>query len=172
MKSIATLLADWRASSERMALVERSLPRIIGSEAVRIVRHNFLLSGYDTGSGVKLWPARKLTTDLRYDRRTGLKGSVFSSSNELLKQTGNLFDAIDYRVEGKNVFVGVNLTLVPYAAIHNEGLTGSAWGKVPFKMPRRQYMPAPGDPPNTIMTRAVKGKIDFEVQKAMKNFIK
>lgn len=172
MKSIAALLSDWRQSRERMELVERNLPRIIGSEVVKIVKDNFRLEGYATGAGIKKWAQRKSSTNDRYDRRKGVKGSVFNSSAKLMQQTMNLYDAIHYRIEGKNVFVGVNLTLVPYAEIHNEGLTGSAWGKVPFKMPRRQFMPAPGDKPNPLITRAVKAKVDYEVKQTMQNFIR
>lgn len=35
------------------------------------------------------------------------------------------------------VVIGSDL---PYAAIHNYGLNGKAWGKYPFKMPQRQFI--------------------------------
>ena len=43
-----------------------------------------------------------------------------------LKQAN--FDKIIFRVQS------------PYAQIHNEGLMGKAFGKYPFKMPKRQFI--------------------------------
>jgi phage gpG-like protein len=154
-----------------MQLVEAKAPRIIGNEAVRLVKENFRIEAYDSGSGVTKWPPRKASTNNRYDKRTGVKGSVFNSDKKLLDQTGNLKDSIHYELKPKGVLIGSDLTIIPYAQIHNEGGNGMAWGRVPFKMPERKYMPAPNEPPNPKMLKAITAKIDYEIRGAMKAFI-
>lgn len=168
---MSRLLADWRASHQRMQLVETNMPRMVGAEAVKVVKENFDLQGYDNGRGIHKWPARESSTNKRYDRRGGVKGSVFSSSNKILYQTGDLKNSIDYQVNGKLVTIGVNLAIIPYAKIHNEGGPGSAYGH-PFVMKQRQYMPLPADPPNLKIMRAIKEKVAYETAQAMKTFAK
>lgn len=161
MKSLTNLLSDWRAARARMEKLAADTPRIIGVESVRIVKQNFQLQEYDSGIGGTQWPARAAKTNKAYDRRGQYKGSVYNSSSKLLLQTRNLFRNVRFTVIGKNVQVGVNLSLVPYAKIQNEGGHG---------IPARKFIPANGEPPNRKILKAVVKKIVFERDRAMKDF--
>lgn len=170
MRSLSQLLADWRAANSRLQNMQ--VPRIIGNVAVRVVKDNFRLQGYDSGTGVKKWPARKDSTNKRYDKRYGVKGSVYQSSNPVLSQTRNLKDSVKYKADERRVDVGVNPSLIPYAEIHNKGGQGKAWGKYSFKMEQRKFIPADGEPPNPKILNAAQKKIVSERNKIMKEFKK
>lgn len=208
-RSMARLLADWRASKQRMDLIINDLPRMVGKEAVGVIKENFLLQGYDDGNTFQMWKKRQPSTNRGYDRRNGVKGSVYSSSNPVLHQSGNLENSIDYKVDKTfisgsagtaleiKVFIGSNLDIIPYAKIHNEGghihiparsqvytfvggRFAKKWSSAKFTksthpgqditMPKRQYMPLPGDPPNRKILRAIEAKLKYQIAGAMKTF--
>lgn len=163
---------DWRASSSRMQAVTNSLPRIIGNVAVREVKNNFKISGYDSGSGVDPWLPRKAVTNQAYDKRSGVKGSVYNSASPILMQTRNLYNAVKYIVTGKTVTIGVDLTLVPYGEKMNVGGPGK-WGKyAATNTPARKYMPTPSEPPNARILLGVRKKLKSEIDNAMNPFKK
>lgn len=181
MKGLNELLRDIANARQQMEKLSNDLPRIIGVESVKVVKLNFALQGYDSGNGVTKWPARKASTNAAYDRgriknsRTGklskyrsgknstYKGSVYSSSKPLLEQTMNLLNSIHYVSSRRTVWVGVNLSLVPYAKAINEGLA---------HQPIRQYMPKPNQGANSKIQSIVKKRIDYETSKAMRLFKK
>ena len=169
-KLFSQLLSDWRKATDQVEAVANNLPRIIGVESVRVIKENFKLEGYDDGISFTPWEPRKEETNARYDKRTGVKGASFNSSNKIMNQTENLRDANHYTVNGRQVVVGVDLNVIPYGQIHNEGLQGKAWGKHTFKMPKRQYIPV--GKPNVKILKAVRKKLTFEIGKAMKEFKK
>lgn len=182
-KTLQQLLQDFRKATGEMEILKNNLPRIIGVEAVKVVKQNFQLQGYDNGFGVNKWPPRSPDTNLSYDRGRGrklgagsraknqYKGSVFGSHNPILMQTRNLYSSIQYFLAGRNVTIGVDINIVPYAQKMNEGGTGS-WGKNKTWPPARQYVPKPGEPPNPKILKAVAGKVEFEQNKIMKAFKK
>lgn len=168
---ISQLLLDWRKASLEIEALVLKLPKIIGVESIRVIRMNFDLQGYDHGQGVDNWPKRKDSTNKAYDKRTNVKGSVFNSASPILSQTHALKRAIKAYPEGKStVLIGVDLGLVPYAKIHNEGGQGKAFGKYAFKMPQRQYMPLPDQGPNPKIYKAVHKKIIYERDRILKKF--
>lgn len=62
-------------------------------------------------------------------------------SHKILQDTGKLRRSIRSNVfTTKNGFEVRFKSNVVYASIHNEGLIGKAYGKHPFKMPKRQFM--------------------------------
>ena len=162
-KSLSQLLTDWRQSRQAMETLNNNLPRIIGTSAVKVVKENFKLQGYDSGTGVNGWEARNPKTDKAYDKRHGVKGSVYQSSKPLLEQTRNLYNSVKYAVMNKLVNIGVDLGLIPYAKRMNEGGGG---------IPPRKYIPGPGEPPNPKILKAIYKKVDFERDKAMNIFKK
>jgi len=164
------LLADWRRASTEIEALTTKLPRIIGHEAVKIVKDNFRIQGYDDGTGVKAWAPRSPKTNVRYNKRYGVKGTVYNSASPILKQTLNLYNSIKYYPDPKGVLIGVDLALVPYGKIHNEGGQGMAFGKYAFTMPKRQFMPLPGEPPNAKIYTAVRSKIIYERDQILKRF--
>jgi hypothetical protein len=177
VKPLSQLLTDWRNSRIALQKLDNDIPRIIGNEAVRAIKSNFKIQGYDNGRGVRGWVHRAAKTDKSYDRgknqtssgpsryRTGknstYKGSVFSSSNPLEVQTHNLLNSVKYKAFGRRVFIGVDTGLVPYAKIQNEGGRG---------IPARQYMPKPSDPPNPKMLKQIDRKIVSQREKALALF--
>lgn len=171
MKSIGNLLTEWRSSNIQMKRITDSLPRIIGNIGVRTVKENFKLQGYDSGFGVKAWEPRKDSTNKSYDRRSGVKGSVYNSQSPILEQTRNLYNSIKYEIASKSVTIGVELSLVPYGEKMNEGGPGK-WGKNPTFTPARKYMPTPGEEPNPKMIRRIERKVLSEVQDAFSQFKK
>lgn len=199
------MMKDMAKAREELEALAKATPRIIGIEAVRVVKENFVKQGYDSGNGFTPWAKRKASTNKAYSRNRGagqtsnFKGSVFSASKPILRQTNNLYDSINYKVSSGGVFIGVNLLLVPYARAHNEGLSinrkartsvihfkggrfstaSSAThaqkaniGAGSFKMPKRQYMPLPGEKGNPKILKAAKTVIDFKTAQIMKRYKK
>lgn len=171
-KSIGQLLQDWRAAQKDVQKVAAIFPHAIGATAVLVVKENFRLQGYDDGNTLTKWPKREKATNKRYSSRRGVKGSVYNAANKILEQSGNLRDGVKYQVSGKLVTVGVDTNLLPYAAIHNEGKMGIAWGKHPFRMAERKYMPTRKEGANPKMIKAFQKKITYEIGQAMKIFKK
>ncbi len=182
MQDLAALLRDFqKAKSGYETFVKRDLPKIIGVESVKIVRENFYNESYSDGVSVTKWAPRKESTNRQYDRgrtvnaktgklskyRTGknstYKGSVYSSSKPLLRQTLALFNSIAFQIRGTSVFIGTNTNLIPYAIVHNEGKHNE---------PKRQYIPTPSQGGNPKIQKAVKKRIDYETARIMKTFKK
>lgn len=206
MESLDRLIADFRKSRAAMDVLMKQTPTIIGVESVKIVKQNFLLSGYDSGNGVTPWPKRKSATNKAYTANRGkggnsnFKGSVYSASKPLLRQTLALFNSIKFIVSSGYVFIGVDLGIVPYAQVHNEGGTihqkertsvlhfdknkkfstvkkanyaqKNTIGEHLWSMPKRQYLPTPSQGANPKMIKAITKKMDYETKKAMQAFAK
>jgi phage gpG-like protein len=134
MKDISQLPRDFAEMQRKYKKLQTDTPRIAGTIAVKVMRENFAAQGFieEGAQPSEKWEKRDEKTDHGYDTYKTYKGSVYSSSNPILKQTGNLRDAIAYKVEGENkVFIGVDINKVPYAQAHNEG-----WGD----MPKRKFL--------------------------------
>ena len=160
MKPIAQLINDFHKVVVTYEKNMQSLPQIIGKIAVDVAHENFKAEGYIANEAVNKWKKRSPQTNKNYDR----KGSVYSSKNPLLRQTNKLYNSINYNVKSKNtVFIGVNLSLIPYAQIHNEGLEGKAWGKNPFTMPKRKFIGI-----NQKLKNRIKAKIKIKNKMAFK----
>lgn len=171
-KPIANLLADWREARKRMEELSGKMPRIMGAESVKVVKDNFRLQGYDSGTGVRKWRKRSEATDKNYERRAGgVKGSVYQADNEILMQSRNLFNSQKYVAIGNKVEIGSDATLVPYAQKMNEGGPGH-WGKNPTNTPARQFIPKFNQGPNLKILKAIKEKLKFERDKALEKFKK
>lgn len=175
MKNLTDLLNDMQNARKALEKFQTQAPRMIGVEAVKVVKQNFEKQGYDSGNGFIRWSPRSPATNKSYDRgktsksryRVGknatYKGSVFSSQKPLLEQTMNLYNSIDYKARQRSVFVGSNTTIIPYAKIHNEGGRG---------IPQRQYQPLPNQPANKKMRDIIGKKIKMEQDRAMRMFRK
>lgn len=168
-RSLRQLVIDWRNAANILQKLQNDLPRIIGSESVKVVKDNFKLQGYDSGTGVDGWPDRSPATNRRYDKRKGVKGTVYQSSNPLLTQTKDLYNAVRYYLQSKSVKVGIDLTLVPYAQRLNDGGAGK-WGKNSTHIPPRPFIPT--DKPNIKILKRVLKKVKSEQSKALKDFKK
>lgn len=115
MKSLQQLVRDFGAARRAYHTLAEQETRIVKDIAIKETQRNFHMQGY-VGDGFHPWAARKASTNKSYDAKgKNLKGSVYNSSRPLLKQTGNLFNAIgNDSYDTKNmVYVGVNLNQFP-----------------------------------------------------------
>lgn len=194
MADLNDLENDLSSMESQMSELNKRFPSIIGVESVKIIQQNFDKQGYDSGQGVTKWQKRSPATDKAYDynrtkkyrtpklkkkstHKNPYKGSVYSSKNPILVQTGNLKDAESYRVSGNQIEIGVfprvrsvggkSINAVNYAKIHNEGGKIKAWGKKKVRMPKRQFQPKPGEAANPKIRKAILDKWQFEEEKIM-----
>jgi phage gpG-like protein len=106
--------------------IKNDISRKVGIEAVKMAKQNFKDQGFTTGSGTNSWEKRKPSTNKAYDKRRGVKGTVFRSSNPILRQTGKLYNSIHYEIIDKLIWIGLNEKEMPYGRIHNDGGTVTA----------------------------------------------
>lgn len=97
----------------------------VGNTAKTFFVENFRKQGFDD-KNVQKWKPRKVA-----DKRAG---------RAILVKTGDLRRSIIRNPANRAALTVKISTDLAYAKIHNEGLIGKAWGKHPFKMPKRQFM--------------------------------
>lgn len=86
-------------------------------------------------------------------------------SEKILQNTKRLRKGIKvFSNSTKNGFSVRFTNKVKYAAIHNEGLQGLAFGRHPFKMPKRMFMGY-----STVLDRKLKNIFDKRIRKIFKN---
>jgi phage gpG-like protein len=105
----------------------------IGNTAKNFFVENFRKQGFDDKT-VEKWEARKKKT---YRTKSGKV--VDDTTRAILVKTGDLRRSI-IRVPNRSALNVKIQTDLPYAKVHNEGLMGKAFGKHPFKMPKRQFI--------------------------------
>jgi phage gpG-like protein len=98
---------------------------VIGNEAKNHFVNSFRLQGFEDKT-VEKWKPRK-----KQDKRAG---------RAILVKSGDLRRSIRREPVNKAAMKVTISTDLVYARIHNEGLMGKAWGKAPFKMPKRQFI--------------------------------
>jgi phage gpG-like protein len=143
-------------------VVSRVLPIKVGAKAARHFKDNFKEEGF-VNDGVQKWePSKRKLPEMQLRGKRGqiLKRQPASVTNKTLTGTGHLKDSIvpvpgDGEVTIKNDVV--------YAKIHNEGGQGLAFGKHPFKMPKRQFI---GD--SAELNQIIEETIDDELKKLIK----
>lgn len=189
-KTLKDLLDDIKKTNADLKKFETKAVRIAGTESVRWIRLNFTNQSY---KGAK-WKPRLDKTNKAYDRRSGVKGSVFNSKNPILRQSGNLYDGIRYRAVSRNAYIGFDTNRIPYGRIHNEGGTIYVRNKVTLRsfftglkpqkkkkksdaqtiirMPKRQFMPKPSEPTDPDLLKMVNDKVFFEQEKLFSTFKK
>ena len=105
----------------------------IGNTAKNFFVENFRKQGFDDKT-VQRWKPRKRTT---YKTKSGKV--VDDTTRAILVKEGDLRRSI-IRVPNRAAMSVKIQTNLDYAKIHNEGLMGKAFGKHPFKMPKRQFI--------------------------------
>lgn len=193
-RDLQRALDNFRRAQKEVVKYTEDLPRQIGIAAIQWIHDNFERQGYEG----KSWEPRDPKTNASYDKRHGVKGSVFNSANPILRQTNNLYDAIRKQVMSRSVFIGFDTNKVPYGKIHNEGgkiqksagfkaiyfaggrfaKEGTGEGRIAMtsahevEMPQRQFMPVPGEPENPAIMKAVVQKLQRKVNRIMRIFEK
>lgn len=135
------------------AAQKRSLPVILGNVAKNFFLATFRKGGF-TDTGFKRWKQRR--------KRLG-RGRTSPTLKEAanLTLTGKLKRSIKVRpATFKLTRIFTNLV---YAAIHNFGLQGVAFGKTSFKMPEREFI---GD--SRVLERKLERRVLREIDKVFK----
>ncbi len=122
MKDFKDLISDFdKANAEWKDFDQNKKARAAAAVCTKVIKENITKQGFDSDSGVEGWQPRKDSTNNSYDKRYGVKGSTYNSSNPLLMQTRKLFNSIRSSVINKDkIFCGVDLNKVPYAQFVNE----------------------------------------------------
>lgn len=116
---------------------DKRLMLLLGNEAKNHFLKGFRNNGGQTNASKGGWQPRK--KQYHYEK-IGAKWKKKSDiGKNILVQSGTLRRSITVtRVSNRQAFIGTKG--VPYAKIHNEGLMGRAFGKYPFKMPKREFI--------------------------------
>lgn len=132
--------------------VQKSLPVKIGNIALNHFKKSFRDEGF---TDKKLDPWQKRKRPNKADRATGRRRAILVDSGNLkrsLKVRSARFEAIKVGSYG-----------IRYAEIHNKGLTGLAFGKHRFKMPKRQFI---GD--SEVMNKKIRARLRAEMRTIFK----
>lgn len=105
---------------------------IMGTDAKNHFVNSFRNQGFEDET-IQKWKPRK-----RKSYRTRNGRVVDDTNRAILVKTGDLRRSI--RVISRSYRTIVLGSDLPYAQIHNDGLNGLAYGKHPFKMPKRQFI--------------------------------
>lgn len=109
MQDIRKLAEDLRGKSDEVRRLQKRIPRYVAAAAEKMKDANFSAQGFvENGTARPRWKKRKRENHLTRRRR-------------ILYGTGNLQNNVKAKVLADRVSVGVDLSKVPYAKIHNEG---------------------------------------------------
>jgi phage gpG-like protein len=133
-------------------LIDRQLPIIIGKMAVEHFKLNFQNEAW----GRDKWkePKRRIPGTREY------KISGAGRTRKILAEGGDLGRSIQYTPESSKVTIHSDLI---YAAIHNYGLEGKAWGRHHFKMPQRQFIGEDEE-----LNKKIQNELDKQLSKIIK----
>jgi len=111
---------NFKSVDDKSKQFKKDIPTKLNAQALKFFRDSFSKSGW-TDDSYSPWQKRKRN----YPHKILLKSGSLKRS---IHNTVKTFEKI------------VIISDLPYSAIHNEGLMGRAFGKYPFKMPKRQFM--------------------------------
>lgn len=128
-------------ANEIQDFADNVFPYLAGDISVNHFKENFDKEGFVNG-GLQPWEdVKRRDKDSPWYGFEPANNGGFSptrATDPILKNTNELFDAIEYDVRGAGEVAIVNDK--PYAAIHNEGGTAYIFGKTPFEMPQRKFI--------------------------------
>ena len=186
MNDLQSLVNDLNKREAGIKKLNSIFPSACGVICVKEIKQNFV-------KNQSLWKKRSPVTDFLYEynrtqdyrtpklhkkskHKNPYKGSVVHANRPILVQTGNLRDSVTYRQEGSTVAIGVFHRYVrigdqvhdavAYAKLHNEGGSFKMFGH-PSSMPKRKFMPTPGEGPTITMRQAMAKKYGEELSKVM-----
>lgn len=136
--------AEARKIAEHLKKYEAEIDSMVNTMGVMAKNHftkSFRDGGF-TDESFTPWKKRENKVD-NYKRgkrgESGIRSLNVGRGILIGKGTGLLRKSISFRKKGKWSVV-INTGNLPYAKIHNEGGMGKAFGKYPFKMPKRQFI--------------------------------
>lgn len=109
MKDIRKLAEDLRGKLDDVRRLQKKIPRFVAGAAEKMKDANFSAEGFvQNGTPRPRWKKRERETRLTRGRR-------------VLYGSGNLQNNVKAKALADRVNVGVDLSKVPYARVHNEG---------------------------------------------------
>lgn len=123
-------------------LIDKRLPEHIEQKAQQLVDESFMNETYQDGKSLH-WKPRK--NDNESDKERTDRRALLVKSSRLIRST-------EVERRGTDIVIGSD---TPYSQRHNEGLA---------KIPKRQYMPIPGES-NPLLDKAVEKFVDDEMEK-------
>lgn len=109
MQDIRKLVEDFKGWSEEVRRLQKKIPRYVAAAAEKMKDANFSAQGFvENGTARPRWKKRKQENHLTRGRH-------------ILYGNGNLQNNVKAKALAERVSVGVDLSKVPYAQIHNEG---------------------------------------------------
>ncbi len=109
MQDIRKLVEDFKGRAEEVRRLQKRIPRYVAAAAEKMKDANFSAQGFvENGTTRPRWKKRKRENHLTRGRR-------------ILYGNGNLQNNVKAKALADRVSVGVDLSKVPYAKIHNEG---------------------------------------------------
>lgn len=109
MQDIRKMADGFKAKSDKIRQLQKRIPRYIAGAAEKMKDANFSAEGFViNGSARPRWKKRKKENHLTRGRR-------------ILYGMGNLQNNVKSKALADRVSVGVDLSKVPYAKVHNEG---------------------------------------------------
>ena len=140
--------AEHKKILKDLQVFKPQLEKVVDAMGVLAANHfttSFRNQGF-TDESLQSWQPRKRTERSRMGNRA------------ILVKSGRLRRSIRSKRFG---FLAVKIyTDVPYARIHNDGLMGRAFGKYPFKMPKRQFIGYSG-----VLNRKIIAKMDVTIKR-------
>ena len=116
---------------KQMDRLKNDLPVILANEAQNHFLEGFEKNGGQTDASAGGWRPRRPARSRKARQR--------NKGRNILVESGDLRADIKRRYTSfRRTVVGTKN--IPYAAIHNEGLQGRAYGKYNFRMPKREYI--------------------------------
>jgi phage gpG-like protein len=115
-----------REKIEKVEAMKRTLPIVLANQARTFFVDSWDRQGFND-VGLMPWPPRKEETSETEGK------AILVASGALRRAVRNSIRDVSF----DKIRLVVDL---PYAAIHNEGGAGLAFGKYPFVMPQRKFM--------------------------------
>lgn len=112
----------------------------VGNTAKNFFVENFRKQGFDDKT-VQRWKPRKVQDKYKHaNTAADVRRIEKQGTRAILVKTGDLRRSIIRNPANRAALMVKISTDLDYAKIHNEGLMGKAFGKHPFKMPKRQFI--------------------------------
>jgi len=129
---------------QKLEQSQRELMVLLSKQAERYFLDSFKKQGFDGQPWKEVQRREDGTKAYKYPKSKGLQrrtspilvGAGYRVRGGVLRRAvSNMSRTAQIRTNGFRMVVDL-----PYAAIHNEGLDGKAFGKHAFKMPKRQFI--------------------------------
>lgn len=109
MRNVQKMADDLRAKMTKVQILNKKIPAYVAGAAERMKDANFSAQGFvENGTARPRWKNRRQETTRTRGKR-------------ILHNTGTLQNSVKVKALSDRVTVGIDLTKVPYAKVHNDG---------------------------------------------------